>query len=317
MSRRAKGAYLALMAVVPGAGCSDEFPPYNRLESLRVLAIQSEPAAPLVGQTATFTPVMFTPTEDPSLTYRWSWCPAPGPGSSGFRCLMTEAELAVALGPDVSFPPFDLGTGPTAMLPVGLPPEVMAAVCNGTIPDLPTPSCTGGFPVQVALTVRTDTDQVEAVVTARWRFDQESQAPNANPSIDGLVATLADGQAQPIAEVLEADALILPRKVQTAIGAVIAPEASESYVGLDDDGLPATLRERLFITWFVETGDTSDARTSYYPDRTPFDTLLKNGWTPAETDRYPPGEARVVIVLHDNRGGVGWRQGIVRLEAAP
>jgi hypothetical protein len=316
MNRRA--ATLAALAVgALGSGCADDFPPYNRVDSLRVLAIQSEPAAPLVGETATLTPLVFTQAVDPSLMYRWRWCPVPGPAASGYRCLITEEELAAILGPDVSFPPFDLGAAPTAMLKAGLPPELLAAVCGGMVPGVPQPNCAGGFPVQVALTVETDTDRVDAVVTVRWRFDEESQAPNANPTVDGLTATLAGGAPQPLTDLLAADTIALPRRSETAIDAVVAPEASETYEGLDDDGRPATLRERLFITWFVETGDTVDSHTSYLPGSTPFEKMLKNGWKPAERRLYSRDDARLFVVLHDSRGGVGWRSGIVRLEPTP
>jgi hypothetical protein len=312
-------ASLAALALALGAGggCSEDFPPYNRLDSLRVLAIQSEPAAPMAGETATLTPLVFTPTADPSLTYQWSWCPAPGPAESGRRCLITEDELAALLGPGVPFPPFDLGAGPTAMLEAGLSPELLTAICSGAIPNLPPPNCVGGFPLQVSLMVRTDTDRVDAVVTARWRFDEASQAPNANPSVDGLTGTLAGGQAQPITDVFDADTVTFPRGAEAVIGAVVAPEASETYDGPDDAGLPATLRERLFITWFIETGDTENTHTSYIPDRTPFAEMLKNVWTPAAVRLYPRGDARLFVVLHDNRGGVAWRSGFVRLEPTP
>jgi hypothetical protein len=318
---RFSGAAAALAALTlalgAGGGCSEDFPPYNRLDSLRVLAIQSDPAAPLAGETATLTPLVFTPTADPSLTYQWRWCPAPGPAQSGRQCLITEDELAAVLGPGVPFPPFDLGAGPTAMLEAGLSPELLAAVCSGAVPNLPFPNCVGGFPLQISLTVRTDTDRVDAVVTARWRFDEASQAPNANPSVDGLMGTLAGRQAQPITDVLDADTVPFPRDAETVIGAVVAPDASETYDGLDDDGQPATLRERLFITWFIETGDTENMHTSYIPDRTPFEEMLKNVWTPAEARLYPRDDARLFVVLHDNRGGVTWRSGVVRLEPTP
>jgi hypothetical protein len=317
MSKRAAIMGSLVLALAAGAGCAEDFPPYNRIDSLRVLAIQSEPAAPLTGETATFTPLVFTPTDDPSLTYQWSWCPAPGPSSSGYRCLMTEEELAAALGPGIPFPPFDLGAGPTAMLENALPPELLAAVCAGAVPNVPKPNCTGGFPAQVALTVRTDTDQVDAVVTARWRFDAATQAENANPTVEGLNATLPGGQPQAITDVLDAYTVTLPRDVETALDVVVAPEASETFEGIDETGMPGTLRERLFIGWFIETGDTDEMHTSYVPDLVPFEDLLKNGWTPAESRLYPRGDARLFIVLHDNRGGVGWRSGIVRLEPTP
>jgi len=234
----------------------------------------------------------------------------------GYPCLITEEELAAALGPGISFPSFDLGTGPTATLAAGLSPAFLAAVCKGMVPSIPPPNCTGGFPVQVRLTVRTDTDAVDTVVTAHWRFDEATQPPNANPSVDGLTAT-SSGTVRALAAVPDGDTVTLPRQIETPVGAVVAPETSETYDGLDDDGHPATLRERLFITWFVETGDVKDEHTSYLPDRTSFADLLKNTWKPAKSDLYPRSEARFYVVLHDNRGGIGWQSGVVRLGTTP
>ena len=312
---------VALVGALLGAGgCTQEFPPFNRLDSLRVLGIRSEPAAPLPGESAIITPLVFTPVaDDPSLTYQWSWCPAPGPAGSGYECLLKEAELAALLGPDIVVPSFDLGTAPTAMLPNALPPELLGAICGGASPNVPRPNCAGGFPVQVSLTVKTDAEEVKAVVTARWRFDPEVHAPNANPVVDGLTATLPGGEPQfiPPADMLADDTITLPRKVGTSIKALAMEEASEGYRGLDDDDQPADLRERLFITWFIETGGTDNTRTSYLPERTPFETMLHNIWSPQESRLYAPNQARIYVVLHDNRGGVGWRSGIVHLEPTP
>lgn len=324
MSRRptrfALASLTATALALAGGGCAQDFPPFNRLDSLRVLGIQSEPAAPLTGETSTITPLVFTPTPepDPSLSYAWRWCPLPGPAETGPKCLITEEELAGLLGPDIQFPSFNLGTDPTASLPNALPAELLAAICTGVAPNVPRPNCTGGFPVQVALTVQTDTDKVEAVVTVKWRFDP-AQAPNANPVVDGLTATLAGGepQALPPADMLADDTIALPRKVGTRVNVLAAPETSESYQGLDDDGMPADLSERLFITWFIETGGTDDNRTSYIPERTQFDAMLKNIWSPQESRLYQQDRARIYVVLHDNRGGVGWRSGIVHLEPTP
>jgi hypothetical protein len=310
-------AMLPLLALLAGGGCSEDFPPFNHLRSLRVLAIQSEPAAPLSGETSTITPLVFTPDDDPSLTYAWSWCPAPGPAESGHQCLISEDELRTILGPDVPFPSFDLGMAPTAMLQNGLPPELLAAICAGAAPGVPRPNCAGGFPVQVSLRVTTDTDQVDSVVTGRWRFDPDAHAPNANPVVDGLTAKLPGADPQPLTSMLADDTITLPRKTATRVDAAAAPEASETYAGLDDDGVPATLRERLFITWFVEGGDTDDSRTSYIPDRTPFETMLRNVWTVEEKRLYARDDARIYVVLHDNRGGVGWSSGIVKLGPTP
>src|ERR1044071_6099377 len=104
----------AALAAAGGGACTQDFPPFNRLDSLRVLAIQAEPAAPLTGETTTLTPLIFTPGDPAEVKYRWSWCPAPGPAEQAYKCLIDNADqLSAALG-GAPLPSFDLGDGPTA-----------------------------------------------------------------------------------------------------------------------------------------------------------------------------------------------------------
>jgi hypothetical protein len=307
------------LALTTTGGCSKDFAPFNRLTSLRVLAVQSEPAAPFSGETGTLSALVFTPTDDPSLTYAWSWCPFPGASNNGYPCLVDEATLdAAATAFGVAPPPaYDLGTAPTAQLPNSLDPSVLAAACAGMLPGQPAkPDCTNGFPIQVKLTVTTATDQVITIATIDWRFDA-AVPPNANPVISGLTATLG-GVVQPITDPLtDPPGLTFPRDVATPIGALVTPDAAEVYAGLDDNGNPATLTERLFLTWFVESGDTDNQRTSFISGSTNFDDLLDNTWTPAATKDYPGATARLFVVIHDSRGGVGWQSGAVNLEGSP
>jgi hypothetical protein len=95
----------------------------------------------------------------------------------------------------------------------------------------------------------------------------------------------------------------------------VPPATAEVYA--INDSTIADQTERLFLTWFVETGDMDDQRTSFFSGSTSFDDLVKNVWTPAKTKDYSPSTARIYVVAHDSRGGVGWRGGVVNLEAAP
>lgn len=315
---RALTAALLLALAGVGSGCTQDFPPFNRLDSLRVLGIQAEPAAPLTGETTTLTPLIYTPGDAAALTYQWSWCPAPGPAEQGYPCLITEEQLSAALGGGGTLPPFDLGTNPTATLENALPPEALAAICGGLVPGVPSPNCAGGYPVQVRLDVTNESETVQAVVTVKMRFDGASQAANANPSIKGITAVLKGGDSLPVPEMLTGNDVTLPRKGATRLFVDVAAEDSETFAGLDETGQPKSdLRERLFITWFVETGGTDDPRTSYIPDRTPLEDMLKNTWSPAESRLYAGNTARLYVVIHDSRGGIGWRRGIVQLEPNP
>lgn len=322
-------------ALVGAAGCRPDFPPYNRVTGLRVLAIQSEPAAPITGETATFSALVVTPSSMPppaTIAYHWSWCPFAGIANDGYQCVVDEAQIdgfLMAAGMP-ALPAFDLGTAPTATFPNQIPPAVFAAVCQGGLPGQPEEfklDCTAGFPIQITLTVATDTDTLTAVQNVKLRFDPVQPA-NLNPVVDGLQVLLdVDAGAGGVLTVIpplmpDPNApstlpVTLARDVDTPLRVTMDPAAAESYPGLDDNKNPATLTERLFLTWFVESGDTRDPRTSFFSGTTVFTDMLKNSWTPAKVKDYPADSARIYVVAHDNRGGASWRAGIVNLEPSP
>ena len=299
----------------PLAACRPEFAPFNRIEALRILAVQAEPATPLSGETSTLSALVFTPTPDPTLAYHWSWCPLGGQANDGYACPFKEDELngylADAMLPPL--PPFDLSVDATATLTNSIDPSVFVAICSGVLtPGMPI-DCSGGFPIQLMLTVTTATDSVTAVQKMKLRFDPATPA-NANPPVDGLSARV-NGVLIPLSDVAT---VTLPRDRGTLIFADADPAISETYAGLDDDGNPATLKERMFMTWFVESGDTDDRSTSFVNNgTTDFAALLQNTWTPAKAKDYAASTARLYVVMHDNRQGVSWRSAIVNLEPTP
>jgi hypothetical protein len=298
-----------------GAGCGNDFDPYNRINSLRVLAIRSEPPAPGPGETTTLSALVFTPVEGTPVTYSWSWCPFAGPANAGYACQVTPEQAAMLAGAGVTLPGFDLGTGPTAQLANAIDPAILARLCAGQpgVPELP--DCEGGFPVQVRLVVGGGGDSITSVRQLRLRFDPATP-PNTNPHIDGLAATIG-GADMPIGDL---PALTLPRDEETVIKVQVPIEVSEMYRGKDDDDQIADVRERLIFSWFVESGDTDNPQTSFIQTKTtmiPLDRASRAKWTPGKTKDYPATTSRLIVVLRDNRGGVAWRSGIVTLGATP
>jgi len=336
---RARGARLGglgvagvAVALLAAGGCRPDFAPYNRVTGLRVLAIQSEPAAPLTGETATFSALVVAPSAMPAPTvaYHWSWCPFAGVAGDGYRCVVDEQEIDKALGDGglAPLPPFDLGTAATATFPNDVPAAVFAAVCQGGLPGQPSEfklDCSAGFPIQIMLTVTTATDSLTAVQTVKLRFDAQQPA-NTNPAIDGLQVILSPDAGDALTPIPEltpepgapvVEPVTLPRDKETRLRVTMSEATAEVYAGFDDDKNPATLTERLFLTWFVESGDTNDPRTSFFSGSTLFADMLKNRWTPAKVKDYPPDSSRIYVVAHDNRGGVSWRAGTVNLEPTP
>ena len=110
----------------------------------------------------------------------------------------------------------------------------------------------------------------------------------------------------------------LPRRQDTILTAAVVEASSEVYRGKNDEGVVQDgLRERLFLSWFIESGDSKDARTGFIAGQVPLERALTNKWKPDATKDYPRDTARLVVVIRDHRGGVGWRSAIVRLGDAP
>ena len=299
----AKRIFLATACLA--AACSNDFVRYPRLTKLRVLAIAADPPAPASGEITTLSALVHAPVGEPVTSYAWSWCPAPGPTSAGAPCLVTEAELAAAAGAQATtVPSFDLGSAPTAMLANAVDPRILAALCQGRPGSVDKPDCAGGFPVQVKLAVASATETLISIYTLRLRFDPATP-PNANPLIDGLTADV-DAGTQAIGD----DAMVvLPRRKQTTIHALVPAQAAETLAG--------DKREALTLSWFVESGDVSDARTGLNENTASVEDALKTKWTPGSEADYPDDTAHLFVVVRDSRGGVTWRAGVVRLGASP
>jgi len=278
------------------AGCGEQYPPFNRLTAPRVLAIASDPPAPMTGETTTITPVLYLPEGVSVTSYEWSWCPEPGEPSDGYPCQMSEEERE-----ELDLPAFDLGSGATATFENSVMPELLWAVCGDD-------DCFNGFPIQIKVVVRVGDTELAAVRRLRLRFDPAHEA-NALHSIAGLDAVLG-GADQPIDG---ADLVTIPRDEETVIRARAARDSAEEYTGHDEDGEPTTEVERLIFTWYVESGNTNSQNTTFLDGVVEFEDALENEWTPAEVEDYSADTARVIVVLRDNREGVTFAEGIVGL----
>jgi hypothetical protein len=313
---------LVLLGLVgTAAGCGEDFPPFNRIQELRVLAIRSDPVAPAPGETTTLSALIFTPDPDPTITYAWSWCPLAGAANDGYPCEIDEAELAaLAGGAGQSLPPYNLGTGATAQLPHTISSAVLEQLCTATgaaVAGLPIDlGCDGGFPVQIQLTVKTASDEVKAIRRLRLRRASDTE-PNTNPRVDGVFVVTRDEadnetSAVPITDTPD---VTLFRAEEALLRAVVPPESAEPYTGKDDNRQPIATKERLSLAWMIETGDTKNGTTNYVEGLNTLAEAMKNEWEPGRVEDYARSTARLFLVVRDNREGVAWRSGIVQLGA--
>lgn len=304
---------LALAGLASASACGNDFDPYNRLESLRVLAIQSQPVRPMTGETSTLTPVLFTPPDASVDSYAWSWCPFPGSSADGYPCLVTESQVKTLAGAAAgTVPGFDLGSGETASFDNTIDRSLLEKLCAGTPGQPSLLQCDDGLPVQVKLVVTSGDQTVTTVSTLRIRWRDDQQA-NTNPNISAISAEKGGAEV-----VLDPQGTVpLAREVETTIHAAVPPSSSESYTGTDERGNPIQTQEQLLLTWFVDSGDTDDQRTKFIDGAVPLSDALENTWTPASVEDSPADVGHIVVVVRDDREGVAWMEDAVSLEAAP
>ncbi len=315
-SARARLGATAMLAMIAGAaaGCGGSFDPYNRLTSLRVLAIRSEPVSPQIGESSKIDAKVYTLAGHPA-AYAWSWCPVVT--ASGAACPITEEQASMLAGAPVSFTLPTAADGSTTTFTNYFPPSLFETLCAGSA-TVPAPDCTDGYPIQLQLTVTTDNDQVQAVRPMKLGFSATPPAyPNTNPTVMGLSATVGTMGSQPFDGDPPASMPTLPRNVATVINTVIPPQDSEPYMGTDDNNNPALVNERLNLSWFVESGGTDHMRTAYIAGQVVLEDAAKVKWTPAFKKDYAPDTSQLILIIRDDRQGVGWIDGTVSLEPTP
>lgn len=325
---------LAGLAIALAGGCSikDDTESFHYLDSLRVLGVRAEPADLAPGEQATLSALVFEP-DDAEVSYAWSWCPVRGGAADGFECAFEEDALRVLwaeLGASEALPPFDLGSGPTAEFTHVFTDELVAGLCASLLAEGAAEvdprailGCLDGLSVSVQLRVRAGGDEVVALRELSLLGEAlPEDERNRNPVLEGpLGIRLFDGPDDD----LGADA-VLREGAQYALTAPIAPEQAETFLPPKLEGLdePQPRRESLFLSWFVTAGENrldmgdgqppdedddrprQSERTTFADGQVDFDYLTGGVW------EFPPtveqDEARLYLVLRDERGGMGWAE---------
>lgn len=310
----------ALLTTTVG-GCSEDFAPYSRLEKLRVLALRAEPVNPSFGNATTLDALVYSVDPAP-LTFAWSWCPLSGPADTAGTCPVTDEQvqqLGTAVGASEPLPPLVLGTEATQAFKNVLPAAALAAICTnglmvgqGAQPATLKLDCTGGFPIRFTLVVTQGIVSTTATTVLRLPI-VEGATSNANPKVDNLVVARDSGPVPFASE----PPPVLPRLKNTKVRVSVGDGESETYMGPDDDNNIVPLRERLNLSWFAETGDMKSDRTSFLDKANTIADAVVNEWKPQKTADYPKSTAKMIVVIRDNRGGVGWTSGTVTLEPTP
>jgi hypothetical protein len=297
---------------------SDDQALFSELDRLRVLAVRSEPADLLVGEVATLSALTFEPQRR-ELDYAWSWCPSRQELADGGACRIEEADLQRAwdaLGTDQELPPYDLGTNPEAQLKHVFGTEVLSPLCAALSAgeddaEQALLSCLLGLEVSVSLTVRSAEEEVTAVkrlVLLAEEIDATERNQNPAPTGELLVRDIAEDRL-----IETGEALALGHEYDLTL--VLDESVSEPFPG-------ERRRETLVLSWFATDGSFpsgdgfgdgggpfgggGEERTTFVDGENDFSALLGNRWLLPRT--LDASESTLVLVLRDERGGVGWAE---------
>jgi hypothetical protein len=327
-----EAALLWALAMAPALGACGEISEdealFSELDRLRVLAVRSEPADLLVGEVATLSAFTFEP-EQRELEYAWSWCPSRREIADGGACRIEEADLQRAWGTldtGRELPPYDLGANREAELTHVFGADVLSPLCAALSAgeddaEQALLSCLLGLELSVSLSVRSAEEEVTAVKRlVLLAEDVDATERNQNPAPTGelLVSDVLDGRL-----IEEGDALVPGR--QYALSLVLDESVSEPFLpsAPPGAGMGERRRETLAMSWFATDGSfpTADAfgdgdgplgiggggeRTTFVDGQNEFGALLENHWRLPRT--LDSSEATLVLVLRDERGGVGWAE---------
>ncbi len=296
------------------AGCGASFDSPTLLTKLRLLALQSSPVNPAPGETATIAPLVYSPSDQP-LAFRWSWCPLLGDANQGDVCPISYDDATAMLassGVTAPLPPYDLGAATTAAFTNPFPPDALAGLCAAGF-DGQTLDCRNGFPIRVS--VRVTQAAAQQVGTTVVRLPLAAGAvSNANP----VPGALSVGSTSQDAQVLDdAGSVSVPRLRDSPLHVAIDESQAETYLGAGLDGGIATLRETLLFSWFAEVGDFDNTRTLFIDGSNDLGGQSTDKWKPPATRVDPRPTSRLIVVVRDDRGGVGWTTAAASLAATP
>jgi hypothetical protein len=337
---------LCTLLVATGACVPDFDDQSSRVREPRVLAISAFPAEAARGERVELTALVAVPGAPTGAAPSWSLCldrkPLSELGPVSARCLSSpepDSNVASVLGD---------GEVVTATLPAKVcqlfgpeRPDPKAGEPSGRPLD---PDITGGFyqPVLAWLAgtavlggIRLSCPLAGATREGTVEFNRRYRR-NENPELEAFELVRRDGRAvsldgdQPITLAAGEHVGLRARFAEcpgvNACGDGICGPGEDAGACGEDCERPAGCRgaeryalydrqlesvvereESLVVSWFASAGELSEERS----DRNPAEP------TPAATNGYvaaSAGEVQLWAVVRDDRGGVSWRSGRVRVE---
>ncbi len=315
--------FVSLLAALASSACVPDFDDEtSRITGPRVLAIRAFPAEAPKNQQVELTALIATPDGSEPEAPAWSLCldrkPLSELGPLSPRCLASpepEPEIAQALGEGVQV---------TATLP--------AKVCQLFGPERPDPKAgepsgrpvdpdpTGGFyqPVlswlagsAVLGAIRLECPLSGATREATVEYN-ERHRENQNPELAAFELLRADGSSAEL-DAEETPSVARGERIglRARFGDCADAEGclgAESYLVYDREAERLEeRRETLVVSWFSSAGKLDEERSE--GDQGPEHAATNRFTVPNQ-----PGDVRLWAVVRDDRGGVSWRAGRLRVD---
>ncbi len=303
-----------ILAFLAGA-CARNFPAENQLQGLRILAIRATPPWIASGGSSTLDALVYSPNSE--IQYEWSWCPLRGGSESQYACSMTAEDFQkqlTAAGISGVEANYDLGTSASASFGYFGTTDTLTTLCYSKMITCPTE----GLSISIGLTVKSGGKTARAFKEIYLMLDSTSTA-NANPVL-GEMRIGAVGTTEENAGTVPAGSATVTLSFGNTYQffVEVPTESAESYSQAFSQAVTQTsggtysrnVTETLTISWLVEGGTTAQTSTSYNQavTTTSLETLDQNQWTLPSAGQFDPGEIKIIPVIRDNRGGVGWRE---------
>jgi len=297
------------------AGCEPEFDPYNELAGLRVLAVRAEPAELSEGESTTLDALIYE-QDGKAVARKWSFCPWTADPNDGYTCPVDQATFDRAFrNADIkgAAPSLELGKGDTANLPFPADLEGTRRLCEQLARLLENsatiaPDCSARWEWTVHLTVTSAGRTIDTIKDVTLLLTEEAR-PNRNPMLTGLLAK-AEGDEESVAlDGTQAAQLRADR--EHGLRVVLDPDSIETFMPVPVPGQrpPSATEEALTFTWFAEAGTTDRIRSTYRKGVETLTRATENDWQAPSKQR----SVRLYVVARDHRGGIDWREGLVRL----
>ena len=309
-----------ILAFLAGA-CARNFPAENQLQGLRILAIRATPPWIASGGSSTLDALVYSP--DPEIQYEWSWCPLRGGSESRYACSMTAEDFQkqlTAAGISGVESNYNLGTSASASFGYFGTTDTLTALCYSKMITCPTE----GLSISIGLTVKSGGKTARAFKEIYLMLDSTSTA-NANPVL-GEMRIGAVGTTEENAGTVPAGSATVTLSFGNTYQffVEVPTESAESYSQAFSQAVTQTVTqtatptaggtysrnvtETLTVSWYIEGGTTTVTQTSFNSavTTTSLDTLGQNQWTLPSAGEFDHSEIKIIPVIRDNRGGVGW-----------